>query len=67
VRKRPAFQQELEKGEIDCVSCANPVILVHECKYKVDGVTKTVENQGFELDHTFGEDEDTRSLYECSI
>jgi kinesin family protein 2/24 len=67
VRKRPPFQKELEDGEIDCVSCANPCILVHECKYKVDGVTRTVENHGFEMDHTFAEDETTRSLYEHSI
>lgn len=31
-------------GEIDCVSCSNPTITVHECKYKVDGVTKFVDN-----------------------
>lgn len=67
VRKRPIFTKELENGEIDCVSCTNPVIFVHECKYKVDGVTKTVENQGFALDNTFSEDETTRSLYENSI
>ena len=67
VRKRPAFQRERENGEIDCVSCSNPVIFVHECKYKVDGVTKTVENHGFAMDNTFGESETTRSLYENSI
>lgn len=67
VRKRPTFQKELENGEIDCVSCSNPVIFVHECKYKVDGVTKTVENHGFAMDNTFGESETTRCLYENSI
>ncbi len=59
VRKRPVFHKELESGEIDCVSCSNPAILVHECKYKVDGVTKTVENAGFEFDNTFSERETT--------
>lgn len=49
------------------MSCANPCILVHECKYKVDGVSRTVENHGFEMDHTFSESETTRSLYENSI
>ncbi len=67
VRKRPVFPKELEKGDIDCLSCSNPVILVHECKFKVDGVSKTVENHGFAMDNTFGEDETTRSLYENSI
>lgn len=67
VRKRPVFQKELENGEIDCVSCSHPAIIVHECKYKVDGVSKTIENQAFEMDHTFGESESTNSLYNCSI
>ena len=43
-KKRPVFQQELANGEIDVVSVNNPRITVHECKFKVDGVTKTVEN-----------------------
>lgn len=67
VRKRPVFPKELQEGEIDCISCTNPAIIVHECKFKVDGITKTVENHGFEMDHTFAEDETTLSLYECSI
>lgn len=67
VRKRPIFQKELEGGEIDCVSCTHPAIIVHECKYKVDGVSRTIDNQGFEMDHTFGETESTESLYNCSI
>lgn len=67
MRKRPLFPQELSNGEIDCVSCTNPAIIVHECKYRVDGVTKYIENSGFEFDHSFSEFESTKSLYECSI
>lgn len=67
VRKRPAFEKELEQGEIDIVSATNPVIIVHDCKYKVDGVTKFVDSQGFKLDNTFAEHESTDSLYQCSI
>ena len=44
VKKRPIFQQELEKGEIDVVSCSNPKIICHEAKYKVDGITKYIDN-----------------------
>ena len=44
VKKRPIFQQELEKGEIDVVSCSNPRIICHEAKYKVDGITKYIDN-----------------------
>lgn len=47
VRKRPIFQKEEYAEEIDCVSACNPRVRVHECKYKVDGVTKTVENSDF--------------------
>jgi kinesin family protein 2/24 len=67
VRKRPLFPQELSSGEIDIVSVSNPAIIVHECKFRVDGVTKYIENQGFEMDNSFSEFETTKSLYECSI
>ena len=43
------------------------MILVHECKYKVDGITKFIDNQGFEMDNTFSERESTETLYQCSI
>lgn len=44
-------------GEIDSISCANPQIKVHEPKYKVDGITKYVENHVFTFDNTFNEQE----------
>jgi hypothetical protein len=40
-------------GEIDCVSSSNPTIIVHECKYKVDGITKFVDNSEFLFDNAF--------------
>jgi len=42
VRKRPMFDKETAMGEIDAVSCANPKILVHEPKIRVDGITKYI-------------------------
>ena len=59
VRKRPVFPKEESSGEIDAVSAANPIIRVHECKFKVDGVTKHVENHDFIFDNTFGDTEST--------
>jgi Kinesin-like protein len=67
VRKRPIFQKELLNGEIDAVSCANPQIMVHECKYKVDGITKYVENHAFTFDNTFNQDETNYDVYNYSI
>ena len=61
------FQKELQLGEIDIVSVTNPAIIVHECKYKVDGITKFVDNQGFQMDNTFGDQATTESLYSNSI
>lgn len=40
-------------GEIDCVSASNPNIIVHECKYKVDGITKLIDNSEFLFDNAF--------------
>ena len=62
-KKRPVFAQELAKGEIDVVSVNNPRITVHECKYKVDGVTKTIDNQEFKFDNAFGEASTNEELY----
>lgn len=54
-------------GEIDCVSASNPNIIVHECKYKVDGITKFIDNAEFEFDNTFSHLESNDELYFYSI
>ena len=50
-------------GEIDVVTVHNPKITVHECKYKVDGVTKTVDNAEFKFDNSFPEESTNEELY----
>lgn len=67
LKKRPIFQKELESGEIDCVSFSNPLAIVHENKFRVDGVSKYIENSRFEFDNTFSEHESNGQLYDCSI
>jgi len=67
VRKRPIFKKEETVGEIDAVSSANPQIVVHECKFKVDGITKYVENNGFTFDNTFNEKETNDDIYKYTI
>ncbi len=47
VRKRPIFKKEEDEGEIDAISCSNPIIRVHEPKFKIDGITKFIENHDF--------------------
>jgi len=59
VRKRPLFEKELAKGEMDAVSSSNPKIVVHEPKFKVDGITKFVKDTNFEFDNTFNENENS--------
>ncbi len=51
VRKRPVFKKEQQNGEIDCVTVANPQVVVHDCKLKVDGLTKFLDNNEFEFDN----------------
>ena len=63
VKKRPIFQKELENSQVDCVSNTNPYIIVHECKHKVDGITKYIDNQDFQFDNTFSEKEPTDDVY----
>jgi kinesin family member 2/24 len=39
------------------VSVSNPVIRVGEPKYKVDGITKYVENNDFVFDFAYSDDD----------
>jgi len=67
VRKRPIFTKEQTNGEIDAVSCSNPVTIVHEPKVRVDGITKYLENHKFIFDNSFGEAESTEDVYRFSL
>lgn len=67
IKKRPIFQKELSSGEIDSISFSNPKVICHENRYKVDGITRYIENSEFEFDNAFAEDEPTEDLYEYSI
>lgn len=67
VRKRPIFAKEEANGEIDSVSAANPKIRVHECKFRVDGITKFIENHDFVFDNAFSDLEETEDLYKSTI
>jgi kinesin family protein 2/24 len=67
VRKRPIFGKEESSGEMDAVSAANPRIRVHECKYRVDGITKFIENHDFNFDNTYSDKESNDDLYRASI
>ena len=67
IKKRPIFQPELAGGEIDIVSVSNPKVIIHDCKYKVDGITKFIDNQTFEFDNSFDGEEPTEDLYRFSV
>ena len=67
VRKRPLSKKEISNGEIDCISCLNPKIIVHECKIKIDGITKYLEDHEFYFDNTFNENETTEEIYDYTI
>jgi kinesin family member 2/24 len=59
VRKRPLFDKEYTKGEIDAVSASNPRVVVHQPMYKVDGITKFVKDTNFVFDNAFNENENS--------
>ena len=67
VRKRPISSKEEAKNDSDSVTCANPVVVVHDCKLKVDGISKYLDNTSFEFDHTFNEGDGTESIYDCAV
>lgn len=67
VRKRPISMKEVKKNDFDSVTCLNPVCVVHDCKLKVDGISKYLDNTSFEFDHTFHEDDTTDSIYDYAV
>ena len=67
VRKRPLSKKEISNGEIDCISCLNPKVTVHECKIKIDGITKYLEDHEFYFDNTFDQNETTEEIYDYTI
>ena len=63
VRKRPLFDKEYAAGEIDSVSTSNPKVVVHQPKFRVDGITKYVADTQFEFDNSFNENENSQDMY----
>lgn len=51
VRKRPVNAREVKKRDYDAVTCLNPMAIVHDCKLKVDGITKYLDSNPFNFDH----------------
>jgi kinesin family protein 2/24 len=63
VRKRPISEKEIRRQDHDSVTCVNPLVVVHDCKLKVDGISKYLDNNAFQFDHTFHEDNTTDEVY----
>ncbi|EWM30551.1 kinesin motor domain containing protein [Nannochloropsis gaditana] len=63
VRKRPINAKERKRKDYDAVTCFNPVVMVHDCRLRVDGITKYLDNTDFAFDHTFDEEDSTEALY----
>ena len=40
VRKRPVSSKEVARNDHDSVTCLHPEVVVHDCKLRVDGITK---------------------------
>ena len=45
----------------------NPLIYVHECRYKIDGITKFIEDNDFCFDNVFGDYSTTEEVYKFSV
>jgi kinesin family protein 2/24 len=67
VRKRPISTKEIKRHDYDSVTCVNPVVVVHDCKLKVDGIAKYLDNNSFEFDHTFHEENETEDIYYYAV
>ncbi|DBA03147.1 TPA: hypothetical protein N0F65_003867 [Lagenidium giganteum] len=63
VRKRPVNAKEVKKRDYDAITCLNPMAIVHDCKLKVDGITKYLDSNAFSFDHTFDETATNELVY----
>lgn len=45
----------------------NPKCLIHECRTKVDGITKYIEDYEFMFDNVFSDQETTEDVYRYSV
>ncbi|CAM9960373.1 unnamed protein product [Ectocarpus fasciculatus] len=66
IRKRPTNSKERARKDHDAVSCFNPEVTVHDCKLRVDGISKYLDSVGFRFDHAFGEDVPNQLVYDCT-
>ena len=41
--------------------------MVHECKFKVDGITKFIEDTEFKFDNSYSESENAQEVYQYQI
>ncbi|KAH9129921.1 hypothetical protein LEN26_000206 [Aphanomyces euteiches] len=64
VRKRPVNKKEVKEKDYDCITCWHPKVIIHDCKLKVDGITKYLDSNAFEFDHSFDENTSNETVYE---
>jgi kinesin family protein 2/24 len=66
VRKRPISDKERKRKDHDSVTCYHPTVTVHNCKVKVDGITKYLDHSSFCFDYGIDEDQTTEDIYQHS-
>lgn len=44
------------------MSCFNPEVTVHDCKLRVDGISKYLDSVGFRFDSVFGEEDSNQMV-----
>lgn len=63
VRKRPMSGKERAKLDHDSVSVFSPQVTIHSAKFRVDGITKYLTHNSFQLDFAFDETSTTEDIY----
>lgn len=48
------------------MSCFNPEVTVHDCKLRVDGISKYLDSSSFRFDYAFGEEVSTDVVSDAS-
>ncbi len=58
----PPLSREVKNKDHDSVTINNPIVSVHNCKLKVDGITKYLDSTDFCFNHAFGGNDSTLDL-----
>ena len=67
LRKRPLFQNELEKGEFDVVTCCGRQAVIHDARLHPDFLSMFIDNHSYNFHAVFDEETNNEQVYNEAV